>query len=87
MENAIEVRPEEPSPFVGLPSEEDSFVVHNTPRVEYLVKNLKFQRQTRYNLHDHQFSLTGRLLPEKPESEDAPFHGNVPYLFRTFNVC
>jgi hypothetical protein len=80
MENAAEkVSPEEPNPFVGLPLEDDSYVIHSTPRVEYLIKNMQFKRQTRYNLLDHQFSLTGRLLPEQSEKEDddAPFHGNV----------
>jgi hypothetical protein len=61
-------------PFRELPHVQGSYVIHETKRVQYLIKNLEFKDRVRFKLKDHQFCLTGHLKPDIFD-EDAPFHG------------
>ena len=50
------------TPFEGLPLvDDDRYVIHDTPTVQYLIKNLQWLTRKRFKLQDHQFSLGTRV--------------------------
>lgn len=59
--------------FVGLPVIDGHYVIHETPNVQYLLKNIHWIKQRRFKLDDHQFSLTGRVVAKGKTNESDPF--------------
>lgn len=50
------------NPFEGLPEVDGSYVIHQTERVQYLIRRMLFATQVRFKLKDHQFALSGHIL-------------------------
>lgn len=51
------------SPFQDVPRLDSYYIMHETPRVQYLVQKVKFMDRKKFSFRDHQFALSARVKP------------------------